>query len=166
MRQEQIFSERRFLLSGTAFALVNFAMARLEGKQPNVGAIIIGAIIFALIAAGLFLAFRPVPEPTDAGTNNSAPPTESASSDANSTANATSESGDNSQNSLTTILTPLPTATQAPTPPSTANSANSASPGDNANNAVAAPAQTPLAEATASATKGAQTNSVSPTPVS
>lgn len=96
-------------------AVRRFIMARLEGKKPNAGAIIIGAIIFALIAAGLFFAFRPVPEPTDAGLSNS---TESTPTEASSASNAIT---DESDNSLTTILTPLPLATPtfAPFPQAT-----------------------------------------------
>ena len=83
-------------------------MARLDGQKPNVGAIILSAVIFALVAGGLFFAFRPVPEPTDAGLSNSAKvePTQS----------ETNATGEGSGNSLATILTPLPTATPIPTP--------------------------------------------------
>ncbi len=98
-------------------------MARLEGKNPNVGAIITSAIIFALVAGGLFFAFVPVPEPTDAGiTNSVAPDVEQNSAESSGSANAT-----NSENTLVTILTPLPTATEAPIVPtdSLANSAAS-----------------------------------------
>lgn len=125
-------------------------MTRLEGKKPNAGAIIIGAIIFALIAAGLFFAFRSVPEPTDAGLSNAADSTNKAggaSSDANSASNAT---GDESSNSLTTILTPLPMATPAtpisPTAPtdnatnSTANSVVAPKPDGVATDAATPPA--------------------------
>ncbi len=93
-------------------------MSRLEGKQPNASAIIIGAVIFSLVAAGLFFAFRPVPEPTDAGLSNSAPPSESSAPSPASEAEAEATSAAGSENSLTTILTPLPeaTPTQAPAP--------------------------------------------------
>lgn len=105
------FVFRRALIWALSF------MTRLEGQKPNAGAIIIGAIIFSLIAAGLFFAFRPVPEPTDAGLSNSADTAETAE---NSVADADATTrNDESANSLATILTPLPLATPAVVPAAT-----------------------------------------------
>ena len=101
-------------------------MARLEGNKPNTGAILIGAIIFSLVAAGLFFAFKNPAQPDENAPQNavstSAPESAPDAAD-NTSADATSDpnaSGDSS-NSLSTILTPIPTATVAP--PSTDNSA-------------------------------------------
>ena len=59
-------------------------MARLEGDKPNTRALIIGAVVFALVAGGLFLAFRGVPNSADnAPTNADANSTDTASSDGN-----------------------------------------------------------------------------------
>ena len=101
-----IWAELLALTKGAA----PFSMTRLDGKKPNAGAIIVAAVIFALMAGGLFFAFRPVPEPTDAGLGNSAAPATGGDT-ANAASNATSDNGDNS---LTTILTPLPEATAKP----------------------------------------------------
>ena len=146
-------------------------MTRLEGQKPNTGAIIIGAVIFALIAAGLFFAFRPVPEPTDAGLSNSADSANSAAdanaaadsansaadanaADANATdANATS---DESANSLTTILTPLPLATPG------AISENSASNAVADNAATGAVAASNEATANQASANGALSNEAAP----
>lgn len=113
-------------------------MARLEGNKPNMGAIITGAIIVALVAGGIFFAFRGVPDdaentPANAATVSS---DSSASTDSNATqTDAATEAG----NALTTILTPLPTATMAATPTPVSNSV--AVP--DANAVTAAPAPTP-----------------------
>ena len=105
-------------------------MARLEGKKSNVGAIITSAIIFALVAGGLFFAFYPVPEPTNAGITNSVAP------DAEQKSVVSSNSG-NSENGLATILTPLPTATETATLPTDAISNSTAnSTTDGATNTV------------------------------
>ena len=122
-------------------------MARLEGKNPNVGAIVIGAVIFALVAGGLFFAFRPVPEPTNAGiTNSVAPDIEQNSADSSDAANTA-----NSENSLTTILTPIPTATEEP---------------DAATNSVApATSATATADAAPATTNATPLASASPEPV-
>ena len=133
-------------------------MARLEGKKPNAGAIIIGAIIFSLAAAGLFFAFRPVPEPTDAGLSNSAP----AESSSENTTDANAAGGDSS-NSLSTILTPLPLATPTVAPTATAD--NSAMPSDNS--ASVEPAATaPVAATATESPKPIPTSNAEPTPVS
>ena len=123
-----------WLLFARVYALRSF-MARLEGKKPNAGAIIIGAIIFSLVAAGLFFAFRPVPEPTDAGLSNSTSATNEDNGGSSSDANATSDNATDgeSSNSLTTILTPLPLATPTVAPQSapTAQTDEAASASDN-----------------------------------
>lgn len=119
-------------------------MARLEGKKPNVGAIIISAVIFALVAGGLFFAFAPIPEPTDASlTNSAAPVDDSSNSTASDSANAT-----NSENSLTTILTPIPTATEAPT--LATNSVSTPAPNEAPNGLSNAAPATPMANAATS----------------
>ena len=175
--------------NGTAFALASFAMARLQGNKPNVATILIGTAIFALIAAGLFFAFRPVPEPTDAATSNSTIENSAtgetstnesggASSDTNSTSNATSDNSDNSasdnsQNSATTILTPLPLATPAltgapataATPQTNATSTGAATPATPTDNSALAPLSNSVAAPTPSATNSTETtplNSATP----
>lgn len=139
-------------------------MARLEGKKPDAGAIIIGAVIFTLIAAGLFFAFRPVPEPTDAGLSNSTSATNEASDSTSSDMKAMDATNRESTNSLTTILTPLPMATPAPT---TAQMDGAASSTDNsapAATAATAPVATVAASSAEETSVTPAANNVSPTP--
>ena len=129
----------RLLLAGRDVSI----MARLEGNKPNFGAILIGAVIFALVAGGLFFAFRSAP---DDNAQNSVVGNAAVSTATNATSDVTlTDAPDAPGNALTTILTPIPTATPAPQITSTPL------PTDNAN-AVAAPLPSSIAPAATPAT--------------
>ena len=122
-------------------------MARLEGKKPNAGAIIIGAIIFSLVAAGLFFAFKTPSQPDESAPKNAAsastPDAADNSAPADANANSDSNSGGDAGNDLSTILTPIPTATVAPMAADNAVTDNAAMTNGVAGNAAATNAAAP-----------------------
>ena len=156
-------------IRGTGFAFVTDAlcsrrsMTRLEGKKTNLSAILVGAVIFILVAAGLYLAFRPVREPADAsnavqtivaddtGAAQNQTDTSNGASSNSLTDNSATDNSANAQ-SATEILTPLPTASAAPTATS-------------APVAPMAPVATPLAKPGAAAQPSGAPNPTVPKPL-